>query len=226
MPRVFLVRHGQASFGAEDYDQLSPLGQIQCAKLGALWQAQGLRFGTVMRGTLRRHAQSLVALQGGLGQGGGAQVLPGLDEYDSEALLRALAQQPAHAAPLARVADAAQAREHFRRLREALLQWMRGDLAPVGMPSYVQFRAGIVQALMHAREASRTGDVLVVSSGGPISTALAHVLDSPHESAVALNMRLRNSAVCTLASTARGLELETFNALPHLEGEAGMQTHA
>ena len=64
MPRMgtlYLVRHGQASFGAEDYDQLSELGTRQCHALGLWFAARGLQFEAVLRGTLKRHAQSLAA---------------------------------------------------------------------------------------------------------------------------------------------------------------------
>ncbi len=226
MPRLFLVRHGQASFGSDDYDRLSALGQQQCHQLGAHWQREGLAFLSVMRGTLRRHVQSLEAVQRDMDDAPVALALPGLNEYDSEALIAALALQPAFAAPLERVLKADKAQAHFRRLRAALLQWMRADIEPDGMPSYGEFRAGVVDALDRAHRACRQGDVLIVSSGGPISMAVAHVLGAPDETAVALNMRLRNSAVTELASTARGFELLSFNALPHLEGDALSHTHA
>jgi broad specificity phosphatase PhoE len=51
MGHLYLVRHGQASLGAADYDQLSPLGQQQSLRLGEHWQAQGLRFDAVITGT-------------------------------------------------------------------------------------------------------------------------------------------------------------------------------
>ena len=53
MGTLYLVRHGQASFGADDYDQLSPLGLQQAQRLGAHWLAHGQRFDTVLMGTLR-----------------------------------------------------------------------------------------------------------------------------------------------------------------------------
>ncbi len=226
MARVILVRHGQASFGSDDYDRLSPLGHVQCRSLGSHAAARGWRFQAVLRGTLVRHQQSLHAMQEALPKLPEAHALAGLNEYDSEALLAAVAHQPAHRAPLERITDASQAREHFRRLREALLQWMRGEIAPIGMQPYQQFKQGIVDALQQAHAASRSGDVLIVSSGGPIGTAVAHLVGAPDTTMVALNMRLRNSAVTELASTAKGLELVSFNELPHLVQDPSLQTHA
>eukprot|EP01137_Pigoraptor_chileana_P002731 Opistho-2@41962 len=95
MGTLYLVRHGQASFGAADYDQLSPLGHQQCVKLGEYWRARGQRFDAVLTGSLKRHAQSLAGIAEGLGQAPEPLVWPGLDEYDSEAVIRAI-----HPAPL------------------------------------------------------------------------------------------------------------------------------
>lgn len=221
MGRVLLVRHGQASFGSEDYDRLSALGAQQCVRLGEHWRERGMLFTTVMRGSLRRHVQSLDAVTQGLG----VTALPiehrGLNEYNGEALIGALGL-PA----LERVDTVDAAREHFRRLRTALRGWMRGELAPQGMPAFRDFRAGVQQALATAHAHSREGDVLIVSSGGPIAVALGHVLQAPEDTTIALNMRLRNSAVTELATTAQGFDLVAYNALPHLEGDAAMQTHA
>ena len=61
MGTLYLVRHGQASFGAADYDQLSDLGTRQCRELGRWFRERGVVFEAVLRGTLRRHEQSLAA---------------------------------------------------------------------------------------------------------------------------------------------------------------------
>ena len=51
---IVLVRHGQASFGADDYDRLSALGTEQARLLGQWWARLGAAPGTVMRGSLRQ----------------------------------------------------------------------------------------------------------------------------------------------------------------------------
>ena len=42
MSTILLVRHGQASFGAADYDNLSPTGHEQSRVLGAALAARGI----------------------------------------------------------------------------------------------------------------------------------------------------------------------------------------
>jgi broad specificity phosphatase PhoE len=216
MGSIHLVRHGQASFGADNYDQLSPLGARQCRLLGEHWRRRGRRFDAVLMGTLQRHAQSFAALAEGLGADRLGQpmplVLPGLDEYDSAAVLATV-----HDGPLQRPTTPEGYRHHFRLLREGLTRWIAGETQPAGMPSHADFVAGVRAALDQARARHPDGEVLVVSSGGPIATAVALVLGTSPQAAIDLNMRIRNSAVTELAVTPRRYALVTFNHLPHLE---------
>jgi broad specificity phosphatase PhoE len=59
--------------------------------------------------------------------------------------------------------------------------------------------------------------VLLVSSGGPIATAVAHVLQAPPATAIELNLRIRNSALTEFAYTPKRHMLVTYNTLPHLD---------
>ncbi|NDC62316.1 MAG: histidine phosphatase family protein, partial [Betaproteobacteria bacterium] len=68
MGTLYLVRHGQASFGADDYDQLSELGQRQSRRLGAYFRERGLTFEAVITGSLKRQQQTWLGIQEGLGQ--------------------------------------------------------------------------------------------------------------------------------------------------------------
>jgi broad specificity phosphatase PhoE len=211
MGTLYLVRHGQASFGAADYDQLSELGARQCAALGEWLHARGRRFEGVIRGTLKRHAQSLDAIATTLPGLPEPVEWPGLNEYDSEAVVRAVFSgelPPSH--------DADGVRQHFRLLRQGLEAWIEGRTQPLGMPSWPEFIAGVVGALDLVRERFE-GDVLLVSSGGPIATAVAQVLQAPAASVIDLNMRIRNSALTEFAFTPRRHVLTGFNALPHLD---------
>jgi broad specificity phosphatase PhoE len=223
MGRLFLVRHGQASFGAADYDQLSDLGRRQCERLGSWFGSHGVRFDAVLTGTLKRHAQSLAAIETGLGATHAAQAQPELDEYDSHALIRTV-----HEGPLPPVKTAPEARVHFQLLRDGLVRWMHGQTQPEGMLRYTAFVAGIEAALAHLRQRHADGTALVVSSGGPISMAIGHVLGLQPEAVIELNLHLRNSAVCELRMTPKRLHLMTFNTLPHLDGaeHASWVTHA
>ncbi|HNI76560.1 MAG TPA: histidine phosphatase family protein [Giesbergeria sp.] len=223
MGTLYLVRHGQASFGADDYDQLSPLGLQQAQRLGAHWLAQGQRFDTVLMGTLRRHAQTLDGIAQGLPGLPAPQVLPSLDEYDSLALIRAI-----HTEPLQKPDTPELYRHHFRLLCDAIAQWMAGVISPQGMPSWEDFSLGVRRVLEQVRRDHADQNVLLVSSGGPISTAVGEVLGTAPEVTIALNMRIRNSAVTEFSVSPKRLMLQTFNTLPHLHAQEhqALITHA
>ena len=214
MGSLYLVRHGQASFGAADYDQLSELGHRQGRRLGEYFAARGQRFDAILVGTLRRHRQTLDAILEGMG-GAAPKALewPGLNEYDSHAVIEAI-----HPAPLQKPETPEAYRHHFRLLRDGLTQWMAGVVTPRGMPSYVDFVAGVTGALDHVRAHHHGQSVLVVSSGGPISTAVGRVLQAPPETTIELNLRIRNTALTEFAFTPKRHMLVTYNTLPHLDG--------
>ncbi|MFT3664878.1 histidine phosphatase family protein [Piscinibacter sp.] len=214
MGQLYLVRHGQASFGSDDYDRLSDLGRRQCVRLGEFFRESGLVFEAALTGTLKRQIDSLGCIAQGMQMAPEALSWPGLNEYDGDALVAALNRPPPP--PLT---SAEGARQHFRLLREGLLAWMEGRTRPQGMPSHAEFVAGVRDALDHVR-AHYEGAVLIVSSGGPIATAVAQVLGASNETAIELNMRIRNSALTEFVFTPKRHSLLSFNALPHLQASA------
>ncbi|MEY3253866.1 MAG: hypothetical protein RL227_2839 [Pseudomonadota bacterium] len=222
---LHLVRHGQARFGTDDYDRLSELGTRQCQALGRWYAERGQVFSAVLCGTLTRHRQSLAALaegygalpaaQGGYGALPAALEFPALNEYDSEALVQAALAAWPMTEPLPSAHTPEGYRAHFRLLRRALAGWTAGELQPHGLPNHAEWRAGIAEALDHVRTQC-SGDVLLVSSGGPIATATAHVMGAAGDAWVELNLRLRNSAVTEFSVSAKRHVLHSFNTLPHL----------
>ena len=215
MGNLFLVRHGQASFGADYYDQLSALGKQQSIRLGEYWRERGMVFEAVLTGSLKRHRQTWEGIQQGL-QDTQLQALvwPGLNEYDSEAVLHSI-----HPGPLAKPSTPELYKHHFGLLRKGLQEWMHGRTQPAGMPLFVDFVQGIKDALAHVRQ-HHTGDVLIVSSGGPIGTAVGSLLNTPPESMIELNMRMRNTAVSECVYNPKRTTLVSFNTLNHLDAAA------
>ncbi|QIL83231.1 histidine phosphatase family protein [Diaphorobacter sp. HDW4A] len=214
MGTLYLVRHGQASFGADNYDQLSARGVEQCVRLGEYWRERGMQFDAVIRGSLQRHAQTLDAICQGLQMECDPLVTPALNEYDSHALIAAV-----RPGPRPEVHTPELYKQHFRLLCDALAQWMSGTITPVGMPSWDEFSGGVRSALEQVRYQHAGHNVLLVSSGGPIATAMSEVLSTPAEMMIALNMRIRNSAVTEFSISPKRLMLQTFNTLAHLDSD-------
>ena len=223
MGTLYLVRHGQASFGADDYDNLSALGIKQSVRLGEYWRGKGLKFDAVLVGTLKRQAQTYTGICEGMGFDMQALQWPGLNEYDSHAVIEAI-----HPEPLQKPDTPELYRHHFRLLRDGLTQWMNGVVSPRDMPTYPAFLQGVTSALDHVRKMHADGNVLLVSSGGPISTAVGHVLGTSPETTIELNLRIRNCSVTEFAFNPKRHMLVTYNTLPHLDSpeHAGWGTYA
>ena len=226
MGTLYLVRHGQASFGADDYDNLSELGRRQSVRLGEYWRDKGLTFDAVLMGTLKRHAQTWAGIAEGMatnaGVGATPLLWPGLNEYDSAAVIAAI-----HPAKLEKPDTPELYRHHFRLLRDGLTQWMNGVVSPQGMPTYSEFLHGVTSALDHVRN-EHSGNVLIVSSGGPISTAVGHILGTSPEVTIELNLRIRNASITEFNFTPKRHMLLTYNTLPHLDAKehAGWITYS
>ena len=64
MSELILIRHAQASFGHENYDNLSALGHDQAALLGSLFERLKITPDRVVIGTQKRHLQTLDSKEG------------------------------------------------------------------------------------------------------------------------------------------------------------------
>jgi broad specificity phosphatase PhoE len=217
MPNLYLVRHGQASFGAADYDQLSERGQQQSRQLGVYFKSQKLKFDAA-------YVQTFAGISEGMGIAQDHQSRPGLNEYDSDAVVAAI-----HPEPLSRERTPENYRKHFRLLRDGLSAWMDGKAQPAGMPSYPEFVKGIQDVLDEVRLQfgdQENANILICSSGGPISTAVGQVLGTSAQTTIELNLRIRNTSVTEFAFTPKRHMLVTYNTLPHLQDLPDWVTYA
>ena len=224
MPTLYLVRHGQASFGAADYDNLSDLGVKQAVALGQYFHAKNIRFDAAYMGALKRHAQTYAGISQGMASSQLARTRPGLNEYDSDAVVHAI-----HPEPLSQEKSPENYRKHFRLLRDGLAAWMAGTVSPLGMPAYPDFVKGITDVLDEVRAefgAKEDARILICSSGGPISTAVGNILGTAPLATIELNLRIRNSSVTEFAFTPKRHMLVTYNTLPHLEDKPHWVTYA
>ena len=213
MALIFFVRHAQASFGAENYDQLSELGRQQSRWLGGYFAERGVSFARVLAGTLVRQQHTAHEILGVMGADPSAmRVHAGLDEYPGEALYAAYTggQDP-------RVQQRADYKGYWRTFRAAMDAWANDRLQ--GVPeTWEDFGRRTRAALDEAAEGTGRDDaVLVVSSGGAIGRAVSQIIGCPAAVAIEFNLQFRNTAFCELISAGGSLRLLTFNALPHLD---------
>jgi len=211
MAELVLVRHAQAAFGTDDYDRLTELGHRQAGWLGEYFAERAVEFDRVVTGTLRRHRETLAGIAEALPGLPAAETFAGLNEYHADVLLKAHLGERGLPLP----EHAGDRRGHFRVLREALYAWVDGTLSADAHLSFAEFEAGVRQALEAARHGAER--VLVVSSGGPISTAIGAVLGVAPRMVVELNLQTRNTGLSELRAGSQRAHCVSFNAVPHLD---------
>ncbi|ASK35589.1 histidine phosphatase family protein [Alloalcanivorax mobilis] len=220
MPVIYLVRHGQASFGAENYDALSETGWEQSRVLGRHLLGQDLGVPRVVCGAMRRHRETAEAALKELGLPDEWSTDSGFDEYDHKSLLRVHWPESGDRAALASWMEQ---QEHPRRafqarFEEALRRWQRNE-DPYN-ETWPAFRERVLAALYSLANGLGRGDsALVFSSGGAISVAIQHLLELDEEALITFNRGLVNTSVTRLLVNAGNLRLATLNEHLHLSGE-------
>jgi broad specificity phosphatase PhoE len=215
MPTVLLVRHGQASFGAADYDVLSDLGREQAALTARSLAGRGYRPDRLISGTPRRQRETAAAFAAPGGPE--PEVEPGWDEFDADDVLthhgdsNVRLEGAADGAPLT-------SRAFQAALDPALAAWVAAGEASPTSRTWPQFSGAGVGALRDlAGELSSGETAVVATSAGTIAALVANLLGSPAETFAALNRVTVNAAVTKLAIGASGINLISFNDHTHFE---------
>lgn len=227
---LLLVRHGQASFGSDDYDRLSDLGHDQARHLGTWLHAHGRRPARVVGGGMRRHRETWAAMSEAWDNAGESLPEPEHDpafaEFDHHAVIGGfLAEHPEH--PAARLLASGQRpepRDVLELLVAAITRWSKGG-AVGDSESWAGFRERTVSALQRMDARAGDGEVWVISSGGVISQLVRHALQAPDDTAVRLNLALRNSALTELKPHDGRWHLHSWNEVPHLSQQPKLWTY-
>lgn len=231
MTELFLIRHGQASFAAEDYDQLSPVGEAQSRRLGAWLATHQDAPSLIASGTLRRHAQTTAACLEAAAVDAPRLTLAGLDELDHrEILLRHRPDLEGHAAIAAEVRRSDDPHRAFQKLFvAAVARWTSGDHDTDYVRPWPTFRHEAVAALQtlfqRARDENASGPIWAITSGGPIAVMVGELLGMSMERTFELSWPLVNTSLTRIGIGHRQGHLISYNAWPHLDGQADLITH-
>ncbi|MEX0286679.1 MAG: histidine phosphatase family protein [Paracoccaceae bacterium] len=207
MAELMVVRHAQASFGADNYDKLSDLGHRQSALLGQYLRCAGWIPDRLVTGTLVRQQETLASM----GFADAPETHHGFNEYDFHNLLSVRFNGDVPNAVMG------ERKTHFRTLRETILEWQRGGLDGAD-ESWVTFETRVAEALKFATDTDARR-VLVISSGGAIGQLVASVLGAPSPQMMELNLQMRNTSTTRFVFSARGIGLTEFNSLPHVTSD-------
>ena len=209
MAEMLVIRHGQASFGQDNYDVLSELGHRQSTSVGALLRDAGWVPDRLVTGTLTRQKDTLRSM--GFDQA--PEEHAGFNEYDFADLLAARFN--------GNVPDLVKGdrKTHFRALRETIFEWQ--DAAFEGAAeTYAQFARRVEDARQFATDTAAKR-VLVISSGGVIGQMTATALGAPDRQMMQMNLQIKNTAMTRFMFSGPAFSLHEFNATPHFMQPAG-----
>ena len=227
MSVIYLIRHGQASFGTDNYDQLSPVGREQSAILGSYFAALGEPIHSIYTGSLQRQRETAQLVAAALAPNAPPlTVEPAFDEYESESILHAFA---ASLTPAQRDEAGWPGLHTDRRrfqffLERAARAWVEARIVADGMLPWRDFHGRIIAAIEQIMRTEGRGKTLLVStSGGVIGTIVAHVLGLANHIGIELNWAVHNASITRLIYNADKMSLSMFNGLPHLDQEGRRQ---
>ena len=232
MGLLTVVRHGQASFLAENYDRLSPVGERQAQRLGEYWVRRGVRFNRVYYGPRERQIRT-GEIAAAVARGAGmewpeAAVMAEFDEYPAEAVMRAFlpgleerdGQLRGWMEQFRTREDVEGKRRAFEKaLREVTQRWMRGEVASAECGTWQGFCSrvsrGIDRILGEADGKGRS--VALFTSAGPAAATARKALELSDQATLDLTWSPRNGSYSEFLFTAGRFSLSTFGNTPHLD---------
>jgi broad specificity phosphatase PhoE len=238
MSRLFLVRHGQASFLESNYDKLSPLGERQSRILGEYWAGLGLCFDRVYSGP-RVRQQATARIVGEVYRNAGVHwpepvVLETFDEFQAEIVLErslpALLERDSEIRRMHEAFKTASTRSEqfktFQRVFEVVIgRWAEGQIPLDGIEPWAAFCSRVQHGLTElASNGSRGQQIAIFSSGGPVGVAMQRALSLTTEATLKTAWMVRNCAYSEFLFSSGRFTLSSYNATPHLT-DPSLLTH-
>ncbi|MBW2513421.1 MAG: histidine phosphatase family protein [Deltaproteobacteria bacterium] len=227
MSELYMIRHGQASFGEQNYDRLSDTGLVQAEIVARHWLAIGRKIDAIYVGGMKRQIDTARALISAYQ----VKRIPvpeivtdaSFDEYDSASVFEAqlpamMAKNPSISDKLA---DIYTDKRTFQLLfEEAMNRWVSGACDVPGAVTWQGFNDRVVKGARQVMKTQGAGKSLAVfTSGGPISVMVQKALGLTGKMAMALSWQIMNASITRFKYNARGFALAGFNDITHLELE-------
>lgn len=223
MALITLIRHGQASFGAANYDQLSPTGFVQSNYLGELFARQQQAFDRVYMGAMVRHQQTAETCL----QAAGCTLKPvihaGFNEFDHEQVLMKLdsTRYPTREALMQAIAATEHPKKTLGKLFGAAMQrWQCGEYDGDYSETWQQFQQRCITALQDIAVQSTDAHSVVFSSGGVISVIVQALMGLSDEATFALNWSLVNCGMTQIRTDGHKHSVLSINEHNHFRGQA------
>ncbi len=218
---IYLIRHGQASFGKQNYDELSELGVRQSKLLAEHMLNIGLHPHAVYSGTLSRQKATASEFVNSYLKAGcdlpEVISMSAFDEFDSEAIIRAAAaKNPDLKLDLKSFYTDPSV---FKKVFEfAMLTWVTTGFNSSDLETWEHAKERVSGALRRIADThGKSKHIVVFTSGGAIAASMAHFLDITGDTVMRLNWQIVNTSVTRYMYNSERMTLSGFNWFGHLE---------
>jgi broad specificity phosphatase PhoE len=225
MSIIYLLRHGQASFGKANYDVLSDVGAEQSSLLAQYFIKTGVTFDAIYSGSMDRQTRTAQIIMKEFASNGislpGLNIMPEFNEYDSKAIITALAPELIQEDLSLKNAfeNIFTNRKAFQKIFErSMLKWVSKEDAVEGIESWNSVKTRVSLAISKIASIQGSGkSILITASGGTISAAIEDVTGVSDETAQHLCWQIANTSVTTLIYNDERITMRSFNTWPHLD---------
>lgn len=209
MTTLYLIRHGQASAGTDNYDRLSELGRQQSEMLGEWWQQTAFSTDASFSGDLARQQDTASIAKSTAQLEIPHSIHPDLNEYNHHHIDTHYGEGGKSDLPGSIT---------FQDYLEIMDRWRQaGDSVPVGVETYRSFSTRGLRAVEQIAEKAQPGARLALfTSGGIIATIVGELLQLPFHRTMEAIWNIRNSSVTTIQYHGSRVVLVEFNTVAHL----------
>ncbi len=220
MANLLIIRHGQASFGADNYDQLSPLGQRQADLTGEFLRSTDTQLSAAYSGDLSRQRETGQRILDQLEAPPTLIIDPRFNEVQTdeqiEVMMPLLLERDARFADLVAAMDTDT--KSFQKIIETVFNyWVSPECDVSGIQSWKEYHNGVVNAFEGAMASAASGtDTAIFTSGGTIATIVGHVLKLSSDRVYEFYEPVFNCSITRIIFNSRKCSLSTFNDVGHL----------
>ncbi len=230
-----MFRHGQASFGQDNYDQLSPTGYRQARLVAEHLRDLGITFDAVYTGELARQKQTFQSMADVFAASDARLPTPvetaDLNEYNSTGVWQHYYPAIIRDHPELELDDTSlgQNPKQFQHVFARIVQrWINDPHATPGIESWRTFRSRIAEGLNTIMRQEGSGkNVMVFTSAGPVATAVQMATGMPDERCIGISWQVLNASTTRFRYNEKEITLVGFNDVAALErqGDPGLLTY-
>lgn len=226
MSKLLVIRHAQASFMAEDYDNLSDFGHQQSAALGKYLVERGVQIDHSVIGPLKRHHQTAHHVKEAFlknGQSWEDSLHAGFEEHKAPEITRYFLEKwNKKSNPQPITDEKAHKKKYFKAFEQIFRKWIKDelDLSNTEFDKWLVFKNRVLHGLKEVMEQYDNGSTTAIfTSGGPVGVITGEALGLVDEKTVELSWQVQNTSVTEFLFSKGRFTLKSFNNIAHLKPE-------